>query len=146
MNKIISVILLLVCMVSVVAAGEAFDYAARWKAWDASSRAAYVAGVTEAIPIAFFTTKGSLTKKLSPKEELQILDTLKFASPIEKKKIIEVMTDIYQNPANSYIETAKIFIFAQDKIEGKDISKALEDAREQAYDLYKLEQKMKQEK
>ena len=143
MKKPLVIILLLLGVTSLARAGEPYDYAARWKAWDASSREAYVAGVSEAFPIAFFTTTGNLTKKPSEKEKALILSILKFGSAIERRKIIEVMTDIYQDPANSYIETTKIFIFAQDKIEGKDISKALENARHLAYDVYKAWQKLK---
>ena len=146
MKETLAIILLLAGMVSIAGADELYDYATRWRAWDVYTRTAYVIGVTEGISTAFFTTKGNLTKKPSPKEELLIMDILKFGSAIERKKIIEVITDIYQDPANSYIETTKIFILAQETIEGKDISKSLEDARRQAYDLYKLEQKRKQEK
>jgi hypothetical protein len=143
MKKTLAIILLLAGIACIAGADEPYDYATRWKAWDVYTRTAYVAGVTEAISIAFFTTAGNLTKEPSPQEKLRIMDILKFGSAIERKKIIEVMTDIYQDPANSYIETVKIFILAQDKIEGKDISKSLEDARRQAYELFKLEQKMK---
>lgn len=146
MKKTFATIFLLAGIVSIARADGPFDYAARWKAWDVYTRTAYVAGVTEAISVAFFTTKGNLTKKPSLQEEFRIMDILKFGSAIEKKKVIEVMTDIYQDPANSYIDTVKIFVLAHDKIEGKDISKSLEDARRQAYDLYNLQQKRKQEK
>ena len=146
MKKAFATILLLVGIVSIASADEPFDYAARWKAWDVYTRTAYMIGVDEGISTAFFTTIGNLTKEPSPKEQVLIMEILKFGSAIERKKIIEVMTDIYQDPANSYIETTKIFILAQEKIEGKDISKSLEDARRQAYDIYKLEQKRKQEK
>lgn len=142
MNKIIASIFMTAGLVSIASAAERYDYAARWKAWDIDSRTAYVAGVTEAIPFALFTTAGSLTNKPPAKEVLAIALVLKCGYPIERKKIVEVITDIYQDPANSYIDTTRLFLFAQDKIQGKDISKALETARRQAYDGYKPEQKI----
>jgi hypothetical protein len=142
MKKTLAIILLLTGIISIAKADEPYDYAARWNTWDVYTRTAYVIGVTEGISTAFFTTKGNLTKKPTPKEELLIMDILNFGSGIERKKIIEVMTDLYQDPANSYIETTKIFLYAQERIKGKDISRALENARRQEYELHRLEQKI----
>ena len=64
-----------------------------------------------------FHNSRNVIKKPSQKEELLIIDILKFGSGTRRRKIIEVMTDIYEDPANAYIETTKIFIFAQDKTE-----------------------------
>jgi hypothetical protein len=146
MKKTFATILLLAGIVSMAGADEPYDYGARWKAWDVYIRLAYVIGVEEGIVSAFFTTTTSLDKKPSREEQLRILDILKFGSGIAKKKIIEVITEIYQDPANSYIPTVKIFIMAQEKIEGKDISKSLENARRAAYDFHRLEQEIKQGK
>lgn len=139
MKKTLTIILwLLVGMVNIAVADEPFDYASRWNAWDVYTKTAYVIGVKEGISTAFFTFTGNLTKKTSPKEELLIMNILNLGSVIERKKIIEVMTDIYKDPANSYIETTQIFLFAQEKIKGQDISKSLENKRRQIYEFYKL--------
>jgi uncharacterized protein YneF (UPF0154 family) len=109
-----------------------YDYASRWKAWDVNTRGAYVVGLSEGMVTAFSTTISNLTQKPPSQEQALIIKILKLGSGIDKTKIAEVMTDIYQDPANSYINTAKVFIYAQYKLEGKDISKFLEDARRKA--------------
>jgi hypothetical protein len=144
-NKILAVVLLLVGMANVSWADGPYDYASRWKSWDIPTRTAYVDGVAEGVEAAFLTPRGNPAKKPPSEEELRIeeykMDILKSGYALDRRKVVEVMTDIYQDPANSYINTVKVFVYAQDKIEGKDISKSLEDARRRAYDLHRLMQK-----
>jgi len=138
MKTTFATILLLAVSVTAAFAEEGYDYSARWKAWDTYTRIVYIIGMEEGITMAYFMTIGNLSKKPSSKEQDNILHILKFDSSIKVDKIVEVMTDIYQNPANSYIDTVKVFMLAQDKIEGNDISKRLEDERRKADDFNKL--------
>jgi len=141
MKRIAIYIVLLTCFGTTTLAAEGYDYSARWKAWDINIQRSYIIGVKEGIEVGYFTTIGNLSKDASPNDEIKIMNILKYGSSIDTNKIIEVMSDMYNDPANSYINNVKMFVLAQDKIEGKDISKLLEVEREKAYNFIKLNKK-----
>jgi hypothetical protein len=135
-------IILLTGIAGVAIADEPYDYAARWRAWDANSRAAYVSGVLDGIGAASITAFQMLKNQPSLDEQLQIWKALEFGSGIESKKIVEVISSIYQDPANSYITTENLVVLAQRKIQGENISKSLEDKRKAAWELHKASQRL----
>ena len=72
------------------------------------------------------------------------MKSLEFGSGIETKKIVDVISSIYQDAANSYITTENLVVFAQKKIQGEDISKMLEDKRKASWELHKAGQRLDQ--
>lgn len=58
---------------------------------------------------------------------------------MDSSAIREVMTNLYADPANTYIAWDRMLYLARDKLMGKDISQALIDARKDAQKQYEYE-------
>ena len=130
--------LFILMSLSTAAVAAPYNYANLWMVWSATSREAYIDGVTDGIAEAYFLT--TVTKPESPKlvkfrEKLFVRDT--------RGQIADVITDLYKDPANAYIQSLKMFFIARDKIEGKDISMEIMEARKSAIENHKLNEKMK---
>lgn len=137
---------LLLMLLSTAAVADPYNYADLWKVWSTTAREAYIDGVTDGISEAYVLTmttiaQDKLLKKPEPprvaklRERLFIRDT--------RGQICDVITDLYRDPANAFISSLDMFFLARDKIEGKDITKGLMEARKKAMENYRIEEKMK---
>lgn len=147
MNQFRSVaLLLLVFGMAPASATEPFNSAALWHSWDNVARDAYIEGVVDGIAEAFITTMTTVApKKLrndpTPPEVKKVTDKLFVRHT--RNQIQDVMTDIYKDPANSFISTLDVFFLARDKIEGRDIGKDTMEARKKAMERHELNEKMR---
>ena len=120
---------------------EPTNYAEVWESMNVVARQAYVIGVIDGIAEAYYTTMINLApEKLSEKPESAEVKKVKEKLFVRytRSQLREVMTDLYRDPANSYIITVDIFFLARDKIEGKDITLAIREARKRAISTHQL--------
>ena len=123
-----------------------YNYAELWRSWSIVAREAYISGVTDGIAEAYFVTMGTVApekifKTPVPADVKEVRD--KLFVRYTRDQIRDVITDLYKDPANSFITTLDMFFLARDKIEGKDIGKGLMEARKKAMDNYQLNKDMR---
>jgi hypothetical protein len=105
------------------------------------AREAYISSVIDGIAEAFIVIMTTVApekfaKTPVPAEAKKSTD--KLFVRYTRNMIRDVITDLYKDPANSFITTLDMFFLARDKIEGKDIGKGLIEARKKAIDTYQL--------
>ena len=126
-------------------ATEPYNYAELWRSWNIVAREAYISGVVDGIAEAFIVTLRNLASdKLgkSPTPAGVKKTTEKLFVRYTKNQIRDVMTDLYKDPANGFINKVDMFFLARDKIEGKDIGKGLIKARKKAMEIHQLSEYM----
>lgn len=146
--RIVAVAILVNCS-GIAHSASPYNYSALWLAWGETAQGAYIDGVVDATGRAFFTTLNAVApdKALPPKfsddpEVHKVIDQL-FVR--DTSSLLQgVMTDLYKDPANSFIDTLDVFFLARDKIEGRDISKDIVEARRKAIVVHKFNKKMQQ--
>lgn len=141
-------ILLMFIFAKTAVASEPYNYADLWRSWNMVAREAYISGVVDGIAEAFFVTMtivapAKFAKSPEPAEVKKATD--KLFVRYTRDQIRDVITDLYKDPANGFINTVDMFFLARDKIEGKDIAKGIMDARKKAMDIHKLNEEMKGE-
>ena len=67
---------------------------------------------------------------------------LKTATIFDENKIIDVITNLYKDPANSYVWFQDMVYIARDSLSGKDVTKAILEARKAAIANYELNKKL----
>jgi len=60
------------------------------------------------------------------------LESLSFRYDFSLEAIIKVITDLYKDPANTYINIANMYLLAGRKLKGEDIEPLLREARKKA--------------
>lgn len=141
----IAILLMLIITKTVVAEGP-YNYADLWRSWNVVAREAYISGVIEGISEAFIVTMTNVApekfvKTPVPAEVKKATD--KLFVRYTRDQIRDVIADLYKDPANSFITTLDMFFLARDKIEGRNISKGLMEARKKAIDTHQLNEDMK---
>jgi hypothetical protein len=146
MHRICIMIVSMLIAPNIAFTAAPINYADIWKTWSVVSRGAYIYGVTEGIAEAYIETVTAIAPSISAKkpeppeitkvrERLFVRDT--------RNQICDVITDLYQDPANAFVIPLDMFFLARDKIEGKDISKSMMEARKKALEIHKLNEEMK---
>lgn len=138
--------LLILIAAKTVLATEPYNYAEQWRSWDVVSREAYINGVVDGISKAFIVTLATVSpdkflKKPEPAEVKKVSD--KLFVRYTRDQIGDVITDLYKDPANGFITTIDMLLLARDKIEGKDISRGLMEARKLSLDFHQLNENMR---
>jgi hypothetical protein len=84
---------------------------------------AYQSGVWDAVIIGTF----HIQTKCPHSEQLNMMNQIKeqLFTTIDYDTIIKVITDLYRDPANTYISWAQMLRLAKQKLEGKDIKEYL---------------------
>lgn len=139
-------IFLIFIITKTAVAAEPYNYAELWKSWNIAAREAYISGVCDGIAKAFFVTMTTVAPDKfaitpTPAEVKEITD--KLFVRYTRDQIRDVITDMYNDPANGFIETLDMFFLARDKIEGKDIGKGLMEARKKAMDTHQFNEDMR---
>lgn len=124
---------------------EPFNYAELWRTWNPVTREAYITGAVDGIAEAYITTMSAVasdkfTRDPPPPEVRKASD--KLFVRYTREQVGVVMTDLYKDPANAFISTLNMFFLSRDKIEGKDISKGIMEARKSAIDTHRLNERM----
>ncbi|HVO11066.1 MAG TPA: hypothetical protein VMX54_10045 [Vicinamibacteria bacterium] len=147
----------LLATTAVAASDEPFNYATFWANWSAEARYAYVEGVYGTIGRTYVAAVEELLQ-LRPEASPGVLRAA-FASPKARKllervslsediksQIPEVVTDLYRDPANAFIDTTEMVYIARDKLGGKDVQRILAAAREFALEYHRIDRERKQKK
>ena len=68
---------------------------------------------------------------------------VKTATLYDEAKLIDVISKLYEEPANSYIWFQDMVYIARDSLSGKDVTASILKARKAAVTNYELNEKMK---
>ncbi len=126
---------------------DMLDYGAIWKAWGVAGQTAYLWGFVDGSGGAMYNVMDEISSSESrglkiPKKFYDNI-RIKTATLFDDKKLRNVMTNLYNDPSNSYIWFQDMVYIARDSLNGNDISGALLRARKQAIANYELNKKMK---
>jgi hypothetical protein len=141
MKTIVLVILLALCArPDAVRAGEIFNYGKYWFQLPPVARSAYVDGIVDGGGYAYFQAAsewlppGEITKK--PEADKVAKVRKKIFIMVDRDTIISVMTDLYKDPANTFIDSKDMLYIARDKLLGEKIDDRLLSARKEAAELH----------
>ena len=129
--RIRSVSLVLVTCIFLASSGTAqqdlvlVNYGQRWNGWSADRHWVYLEGFIDGQSGTFFR----LSKEIPP-ERVQPLREESFVV-YDVGVLADVITSLYADPANTYINFESMIYIARDKLSGKDIDIRLRRAREQ---------------
>ena len=149
MKKITIILLIAVCLMSFVgiplAKERPVNYGKVWLEASELSKAYCIAGFVAGMDLWSIKVLPILTSKiekglLTNEENEVILELTElrsyFAGLSENtdgaKNFYNIITNIYENPANTYILACKIILFAYKKLKGEDIEPLLREARKKA--------------
>ena len=103
--------------------GPLFNYGRRWNAWSPSSRSIYLEGFKDGQSRTYFAVWNDLPQ--ARREPIRLATfTLYDADALN-----DVMTSLYADPANTYVQSDDMVYIARDKLSGKDIEPVLRSAR-----------------
>ena len=127
-----------------IVAQDRYNYADVWNGWDNYTRYVYLWGfldggdATYGIAGEYWINEGDWFKEPElPKVKIVREKTHLF---FDLKVIREVITELYKDPANSYITFTKVIYIARDKLKGDNIEESIRQARKEANDNYLLMQ------
>jgi hypothetical protein len=145
---LITVLLVGVAIISCPAfSAEIQDYANIWRTWGKDGQAAYIWGFIDGGGHAMQTVMGEIiaSDKRSGKIPKQFYENIriKTATLYDENKIIDIISSLYKDPANSYIWFQDMVYIARDSLNGKDVTKAILEARKSALANYELNKRNK---
>jgi hypothetical protein len=100
-----------------------FNYGKRWNAWSKSERSIYIERFRDGQSRTYFTVSGDLPS--ARRGELLAATFTLYDNDI----LTSVMTSLYADPANTFVQNDDMVYISRDKLNGKDIEPALRDAR-----------------
>lgn len=103
---------------------ELFNYGRQWNGWSNVSRSVYLEGFVDGQSNTFLALTNDLP---AARREPLRLKTFTF---YEADALRDVITNLYKDPANTFIRHDSLLYIARDKLSGKDIEPALRLARE----------------
>ena len=112
------------------------DYAKIWKAWGKAGQNAYIWGLIDGgdharrAIMSEITASGKRGDKV-PKAFYENI-RLQTATLYDETKIIDVITNLYKDPANSYVWFQDMVYIARYSLSGKDVTQTLLEARKAA--------------
>jgi len=104
---------------------ELFNYGREWNMWSNVSRSIYLDGFVDGQSSTYAAVLNDLP---SDRREPLRLQTFTF---YERDSLRDVMTNLYGDPANTYVRHGSMVYIARDKLSGKDVEPVLRRAREQ---------------
>jgi hypothetical protein len=137
---VIGYIILIFAPINVLGA-DPYNYADLWRSWSIVTREAYISGMHDGI----FRATSKTLRAVTPKqwEEVRIIWEPLFLRNT-RSQICNVITDLYNDPANAFIFTCDMVFLARDKIEGKDITEGIMDARKDAIETHSFMERKKE--
>lgn len=124
------------------------DYGKIWATWGKEGHTAYIGGFNHGKNHALLIVGNEIfnSNNRGDKVPETFYENIRvnIETLYDTNKIIDVITNLYKDPANSYIAFNNIFYIAQDSLSGKDVSKDILWARKAAIDIanYILNKKM----
>ena len=127
--------------------GDMQDYGKIWMAWGNSKQTAYIWEFIDGGSYAMQNVMSEII--VSDERGGKILQSfyenirIKTATLYNENEIIDVITNLYKDPANSYIWFQDMVYITRDSLSGKDVTKAILEARKAAIAGYELNKKWK---
>ena len=128
-------------------AEEPVNYAALWRSLGSVGHVAYLRGVVDGTFNAYKTAgqewlgSGYLFVTPEPENVRRVREKVSVGELAPQIPV--VITDLYSDPANAYIELIHMVFIARDKIEGKNVEERLQDARKHTLDQHRLREQFK---
>lgn len=118
---------------------EMFDFGKDWQSLSKNEKQSYMMGFKNGTTqtISMITDEIATTQSRGnkiPKSLITKIRQIRISN--DNAKIIEVISNLYNDPANSYIWYADMVLIANDSINGKDVKQSLLKARKVAVDLH----------
>ncbi len=132
---------------SPVSGEEPYSYATLWRSWGTLCRDAYVDGVVDGSFNAYMAAAevwlgpGQLHSTPESEKVRRVREQVFVRD--QRPQIPAVMTELYSDPANVYVVLIDMVFISRDKLEGKNVETALQDARKRALTQHRLNQQMK---
>ena len=102
---------------------ELVNFGQIWKSWTDSVRSIYLEGFVDGQSHTYLLLQGDVPA--ARREPLRLMTFTFYGGAA----IRDVMTSLYADPANTFVEFEDMVYIARDKLSGKDIEPALRDAR-----------------
>jgi hypothetical protein len=122
------------------------DYGKIWKAWGKGGQRAYLWGFIDGGGYAMRTVLDEIfaSDKRGGKVPKPFYENIrvKTATLYDESKMIDIITSLYKDPANSYIWFQDMVYIARDSLSGKDVTAAILEARRSARINYELSKKL----
>lgn len=143
-------IFLIIDVNNLIVAQDRFNYGDVWKRWDNYTRYVFIWGFqdggssTHLIAGKYWLNDGDwfkepeLPKVKAVREETALLFDLEV--------IRDVATELYGDPANSFIPFSRMIFLARNKIRGDDIDESIREERKRSNENYLLLQEMNKQK
>lgn len=103
---------------------ELVDHGRRWNSWSKLDRLIYLEGFVDGQSNTFIKVEQDL-----PVDRRKPLQQQTFTL-YRKGALMDVITSLYADPANTYVAPSSMVYIARDKLGGKDTEAALRDARQ----------------
>lgn len=146
-SKLIIVVTLILAIASVSAAWQQSNEAQIWNAWTNPVKDTYLKGFQEGAVVAYFKAgeswlqPGELSQKPETNKVKKARESIFLLLDIEV--IRDVMSNLYEDPANQYVQIFDMVYIARDKLRGENIDEALRKARKNALELKVYKNKKK---
>jgi len=116
-----------------------YNYGKMWKSWSSQVQFIYIKGFIDGVisGVYKYHIYDTCTNNEGKLPELPEIISEQLISMSELEGIHNVVSDLYKDPANSYIGLENMIYIARDKLRGKDIEKDLKLYRAAAYELQK---------
>lgn len=101
-----------------------FNYGRLWKSWSDSVRSVYLEGFIDGHSDTFFKMSFSI-----PADKREQLKKATFTF-YEDDVLRDVISDLYKDPANSFITFSAMVYIARDRLDGNDIEERLKHSRQ----------------
>jgi hypothetical protein len=105
------------------------NFGGQWNSWSTNDRLVYLSGFMDGQSETYSTLLSDLPE--GSRERLRKATFLFYDLDV----IRDVITDVYRDPANTFIRFSSIVYVARDKLDGKDVESRLRYARQHEYAL-----------
>lgn len=131
-----------------VQGAEPHQYGRYWQDLSKEMKEQYVIGFKDGVSNALYHVRAKAYLEGDPKnqKDLKLVeDVMKVLTNIHSgaRVLADVMTDLYKDPANTYIPPTELLIIAQAKLDGKSIDPMLQEQRKLATETQKYTEERK---
>ena len=138
----------MVILPAITVASERPNHGQKWNSLTEPERLLYLKGFKEGLSAGYFNTKKEFNIR-SPKQpgsgsgidwEKGWNNYISVVFPTDEVALHDMLTRLYADPANNFIEWERMIYLARDKIRGIDVSNRLIETREMADEVFFLMQ------
>jgi hypothetical protein len=124
-------------------ADEMQDCSKIWNSWGKDGQKVYLWGYRDGLGEVMTALMVEIVNNMAEKIPNNFYENIrvKTATLYDDDKLIEVITSLYKDPANSYILFSDMVLIASDSLSEKDISKRILQARKKAIETHELNRK-----